>query len=156
MPFIRNSCFAVVGMLTICLTTPTAALAQSRLGVVTVFGDAAPLSKFLMLMMVVAAIAAMIVTAMKLSSGRRLAGGSSFVSALRPGGPLIGLLGAVFNLLMIFIGIANSGAPVPLTVLSPGFAEAALLFFVGLLVGVIAVTCQWVIEARIDRTVLSS
>lgn len=146
---------AVLGLLTLSLA-PTAALAQSRMGMATVFGEAAPLMKVLMLIMVVAAIAAIIVTVMKLSSGRRLSGGSSFVSALRLGGPLIGLLGAIFNMLMIFIGIANAGEPVPFEVLAPGFAEASLLFFIGLFVGVIAVTCQWIIEARIDRTVLSS
>lgn len=147
---------AVIGLLTLCLVAPTAALAQSRLGVATVFVESAPLMKFLMLVMGVAAIAAIVVTAMKLSSGRRLAGGSSFVSALRLGGPLIGLLGAIFNLLMIFIGIANAAEPVPFEVLAPGFAEASMLFFIGLFVGVVAVTCHWVIEAQIDRTVLSS
>lgn len=147
---------AAIALLTFTLVAPAPALAQSRLGFATVFGDAGPLSKFLMLMMVTAAIAAIVVTAMKLSSGRRLTGGSSFVSALRLGGPLIGLLGAVFNLLTIFIGIANAGEPVPFEVLSPGFAEASLLFVLGLFAGVIAVTCQWVVDARIDRTVLSS
>lgn len=147
---------AVFGLLTLALTVPTAALAQSRPGLATVFAEAAPLMKLLMLIMVVAAVAAIVVTVMKLSSGHRLSGGSSFVSALRLGGPLLGLAGAIFNLLMMFMGIANAGGPVPFEVLAPGFAEASMLFLIGLFVGVVAVICHWVIEARIDRTVLSS
>lgn len=146
----------VAGLLTMTLLAPRPVFAQSRFGVGTVFSDAALLCKLLMLTMVVAAIAAIIITVKKLSSGHRLQGGSSFISALRLGGPLIGLLGAVFNLMVIFIGIANAGEPALLAVLSPGFAEAAMLFFIGLFAGVIAVTCHWIIEARIDRTVLSS
>ncbi len=155
MPFIPARA-AVLGLLTLALTVPTAALAQSRLGLTTVFGEAAPAMKLLMLIMVVAAVAAIVVTVMKLSSGQRLSGGSSFVSALRLGGPLLGLAGAIFNLLMMFVGIANAGEPVPFEVLAPGFAEASMLFLIGLFVGVVAVTCHWIIEARIDRTVLSS
>lgn len=147
---------AAFGLLTLSLTMPTAALAQSRLGLATVFVEAAPIMKLLMLIMSVAAVAAIVVTIMKLSSGPRLAGGSSFVSAIRLGGPLLGLAGAIFNLLMMFMGIANAGEPVPFEVLAPGFAEASMLFLIGLFVGVVAVTCHWVIEARIDRTVLSS
>lgn len=153
---IKTSPAPLIGLVALALLQPGVALAQSRLDVATVVGDSAPLSKLLMLLMVAAATAAAVVTAGKLASGRRLAGGSSFVSALRSGGPLVGLLGAVFNLLGIFIGISNAGEPVPFEALSPGFAEAALLFLLGLFAGVVAVTCHWMIEARIDRTVLSS
>jgi biopolymer transport protein ExbB/TolQ len=55
---------------------------------------------------------------------------------------------------MMFIGVANAGMEVPMAVLAPGYAEAALLFLLGLLAGVVGVVCHWVIEARIDRTVL--
>lgn len=121
-----------------------------------VFGDASPSVKLVMLLLVVGALAAVIVTVLKLASGRRLSGGSAYVSALRLGGPLLGLMGAVFVVLMGFIGIANAGESVPMAVLAPGFAEAALLFLLGLLAGVVGVICHWVIEARIDRTVLGA
>lgn len=121
-----------------------------------VFGDAAPSVKLVMLLLVVGALAAVIVTVLKLASGVRLSGGSAYVSALRLGGPLLGLMGAMFVLLMGFIGMANYGEPVPMAVLAPGFAEAALLFLLGLLAGVVGVICHWIIEARIDRTVLGS
>lgn len=121
-----------------------------------VFGDAAPSVKLVMLVLVVCAVAAVIVMALKLASGRRLSGGSAYVSALRLGGPLLGLVGAVYVLLMGFIGMANARGPVPMAVLAPGFAEAALLCLLGLLAGVVGVICHWIIEARIDRTVLGS
>lgn len=135
---------------------PGLAMAAPRLTPSGVFADAAPTMKGLMILLIAAALAGIIVTALKLASGRRLAGGSAFVTALRLGGPLLGLLGAVFVLLMGFIGIANQGGPVPMPVLAPGFAEAALLFFLGLFAGVVGVICHWAIEARIDRTVLRS
>ncbi|KQW78887.1 MotA/TolQ/ExbB proton channel family protein [Brevundimonas sp. Root1279] len=135
---------------------PGLAMAGPRLTLSGVFGDAAPTMKSLMILLVAAALAAVIVTGLKLAAGRRLTGGSAFVSALRMGGPLLGLLGASFVLLMGFVGIANVGEPVPMPVLAPGFAEAALLFFLGLFAGVVGVICHWIIESRIDRTVLQS
>jgi hypothetical protein len=137
-------------------SVPGAAFAQSRLTLSGVFADADETMKILMIALVAAALAAVVVTALKLASGRRLTGGSAFVSALRLGGPLIGLMGAAFILLMGFIGMSNADGPVPITVLAPGFAEAALLFLLGLLAGVVGVICHWIIEARIDRTVLQS
>lgn len=137
------------------LAAPGVASAAARgITLGDVFGDAAPSVKLVMLLLVVGALAAVVVTALKLASGGRLAGGSAYVSALRLGGPLLGLVGAVYVLLMGFIGIANAGRPVPMAVLAPGFAEAALLFLLGLLAGVVGVICLWIIEARIDRTVL--
>ena len=133
---------------------PGLAVAAPRLTLATVFFDADETMKALMVLLVTAALIAIVLTALKLAGGKRLAGGSAFVSALRLGGPLLGLLGAVFVLLNGFVG--NAGAPVPMPVLAPGFAEAALLFLLGLLAGVVGVVCHWIIEARIDRAVLRS
>lgn len=135
---------------------PVAALARPRLTLSGVFFDADETMKLLMMALIAASLASILVTGLKLASGRRLSGGSAFVSALRLGGPLIGLVGAAFVLLMGFIGIANAGGPVPLPVLAPGFAEAALLFLLGLVAGVVGVVCHWIIESRIDRAVLQS
>jgi biopolymer transport protein ExbB len=88
-------------------------------------------------------------------SGPHLNGGSTFLSALRLGAPLLGLLGAAYNLMMISIGVSNTG-PQPLDVLAPGFAEAAFLLVLGLIVGVVAVVCHWIVEARVDRLVLKA
>ena len=135
---------------------PGIALAQTRITPAVVFADAAPPMKLIMALLLVAALAAIVVTVLKVLSGPRLTGGSSYLQALRLGGPLIGLLGAAYNGLMINIGIANSANPPPYAVLAPGVAEAAFIFVLGLIAGVVAVICNWIIEARIDRVVLRS
>jgi hypothetical protein len=116
--------------------------------------NADPTMKGLMLVLIVAAVAAVTVTARKVLSGPRLTGGSAFLQALRLGGPLIGLLGAAYNILMINIAIANIGQQPSYPVLAPGVAEAVFLFVLGLIAGVVAVICNWIVEARIDRAVL--
>jgi biopolymer transport protein ExbB/TolQ len=119
----------------------------------TVFADAAIPMKAVMAMLLVAVAAAVVLTVRKLRSGPLLTGGSAYVSALRLGAPLLGLLGAAYNGLMILIALANRG-PQPINVVAPGLAEAAFLLVLGLAVGVTAVICHWAIEARIDRMVL--
>lgn len=119
-----------------------------------VFGEAHVFMQLIMAGLIVATLAAVVLCVLKLASGPRLTGGSAFISGLRFGGPLLGLLGASFTGLYAFLGIANVGAPVPMHVIAPGLAEAALLTFLGLLAGAVAVICHWAVEARIDRTVL--
>lgn len=135
---------------------PGVAVAGPQLSLGTVFFDAVLLMKALMAILVVSAVAAVAVTLGKVARAPRLAGGSAFVSALRLGGPLLGLMGAAYTLLTMFIGIANVGVEVPMAVLAPGFAEAAMLFLLGLFAGTVGVICHWVIDARIDRTVLGA
>jgi len=148
--------FQIIGAAVAVASIPGLAVAAPQLTLASVFADADETMKAIMILLAAAALAAVLVTVFKVASGRRLAGGSAFVSALRLGGPLFGLLGAIFVLLMGFIGIANAGMSVPIAVLAPGFAEAALLFLLGLLAGVVGVICHWIIEARIDRAVLQS
>lgn len=124
------------------------------MGPIDIFWNAAPTMKGLMLALILAALAAIVLTVRKVLSGPQLSGGSAYLQALRLGGPLIGLLGAVFNVLMMNIGIANVGQEPPYHVLAPGVAEASFLFLLGLIVGVVAVICNWIVEARIDRAVL--
>lgn len=111
--------------------------------------------QIIMAALIIAALSAIVVTVIKLRSGPRLTGGSAYLQALRLGGPLIGLLGAAYNALMINIAIANVG-DVSYPVLAPGVAEAVFLFVLGLIAGVVAVICNWIVEARIDRAVLRS
>jgi MotA/TolQ/ExbB proton channel family len=133
----------------------TPAMAQQQgLTLGTVFGDAAPSMKLLMLLLIVAMIASIVIAVRKIMAGPALVGGSAFLSALRLGGPLIGLLGAAFNGVHMFIGISNSPDPVPFNVMAPGFAEAMTIAMLGLLAGVVAVICHWAVESRIDRAVL--
>ncbi len=123
---------------------------------VDILFNAAPTMKILMLALIVATLAAIVVTALKVMSGPRLTGGSAFLQALRLGGPLIGLLGAAWNVLLITIAIANIGEQPSYPVLAPGVAESVFLFVLGLTTGIVAVICNWVVEARIDRAVLRS
>lgn len=148
--------FQTVGASLALASIPGLAFAAQRLTLSNVFADADETMKVLMILLLVAALAAAVLTGLKLAKGSRLAGGSAFVSALRLGGPLVGLLGAAFVLLNGFMGIANAGQSVPMAVLAPGFAEATLLVFLGLFAGVVGVICHGLIEARIDRTVLQS
>lgn len=135
------------------VATPT--LAQSQgLTLATVFFDAALTMKLLIVSLVAGMIAAVVIAVRKLMAGPALVGGSAFLSALRLGGPLVGLLGAAFNGVMILIGLANIREPVPFGVIAPGLAEGATIAMLGLLTGVVAVVCNWAVEARIDRVVL--
>lgn len=135
---------------------PGLACAGPRITPAVVFSDAAPAMQGIMLLIILATLAAVVVTVRKVLSGARLTGGSAYLQALRLGGPLIGLLGAAYNGLMINIGIANSANPPSYAVLAPGVAEAAFIFVLGLIAGVVAVICNWIVEARIDRAVLRS
>jgi len=135
---------------------PGLAQAGPKLTPAVVFQDAALPMQAIMLALLVAALAAIVVTARKVLSGPRLTGGSAYLQALRLGGPLIGLLGAAYNVLMVNLAIANIGEQPPYHVMAPGVAEAAFLFVLGLIAGVVAVICNWIVEARIDRAVLRS
>lgn len=135
---------------------PGFAQAGSKITPTVVFLDAAPPMQIIMLALLVAALGAIVVTVRKVLSGPSLTGGSAYLQALRLGGPLIGLLGAAYNVLMVNIAIANIGEQPPYHVMAPGVAEAAFLFVLGLIAGVVAVICNWIVEARIDRAVLRS
>jgi biopolymer transport protein ExbB/TolQ len=126
--------------------TPDAPVRVGSLTPAQVFVDAAPFVKAIMLGLVVAGIAALVITALRLSRGR--GGSSAYVSGTAQAAPLLGLLGAVYGLLNGALGISNV-RPVPsLTVVAPGLAEALLTFGLGLLVGVVAVVCRWTLEGR--------
>lgn len=135
---------------------PGLALAQGKITPAVVFQDAALPMQAIMLALLFATLAAVVLTVRKVLSGPRLTGGSAYLQALRLGGPLIGLLGAAYNVLMVNIAIANIGEQPPYHVMAPGVAEAAFLFVLGLIAGVVAVICNWIVEARIDRAVLRS
>lgn len=120
---------------------------------VSIVLDAAVPVQIIVLVLVAAAIAAVALTVKKVALGGHLTGGSAYLSALRLGAPLLGLLGAAFNGLMMFIALAKFGDQ-PINVLAPGLAEAMFLVVMGLIVGVISVICHWIVEARVDRAVL--
>jgi biopolymer transport protein ExbB/TolQ len=122
---------------------------------IDLIGHAAPLQKLIVIILVIAIVAALAVLVMKLKDGKRLAGGSAFLSGLRLGGPIMGALGACSTLLNMSIGYANISGDPGLKILAPGFAECFFLIGLGLVAGTIAVFAHWAVESRIDRQVLS-
>lgn len=125
-----------------------------RLTVLDLFADAALIPKAIMIALIGLSVAAIVIAVRKVASGPRLAGGSAFVSSLRLGAPLLGLLGGAYGFMNAFTAIASVDFPVTMKIAAPGIAECVFVMFLGLLAGVIAVVCHWAIEARIDRTVL--
>ena len=127
-----------------------------RLTPMHVFAHAATGQKLIALVLLASIVAAIVVAALKLKGGRRLSGGSAFLSGLRLGGPILGGLGACASLLSMSIGYVNVPGDVPLKLLAPGFAETFFMVELGFLAGVVAVLAHWAVEARIDRSVLSA
>ena len=113
-----------------------------------------PLQKLIMFLIVAATVAAIAISIRKLAQGNKLVGGSAFVSGLRLGGPLLGLLGASYATMNIFVALSGFNEMVNPVILMPAIAEAFAVLIVGLISGVIAVIANWAIEARIDKEVL--
>ena len=128
----------------------------SPLDLMVVLRNAAPLVQLFLLLLAIASFAAIFVCVAKLATGPRVAGGSAYLSALRLGGPIFGLIGAAISLFHMFVGLANVAGPVPIQVLSRGWAEATVLLLAGLITGGLAVIANWVVEARLDRVILSA
>lgn len=143
--------FATIAIMLVWSSTAVAA----PLTPLTVFADAGPLAKLILLGLLAATLGAVIIAALKLTPTARLSGGSAYLSGLRVGGPLAGLLGAAWSGFHMALGIANVPGPVPANVLAHGAAEVMLLLVLGLLSGAVAVVGHWALEARIDRAVLS-
>ena len=121
-----------------------------------VFELAGPIGKLVVIVLLVSIVAALAVLAVKMAGGRRLSGGSAFLSGLRFGAPIIGILGACNSLLSMTLGVANAPVTVTLKMMAPGFAEAFLQVGLGFLAGAVAVFAHWAVESRIDRQVLSA
>lgn len=120
-----------------------------------IFGFATIPLKLMMVALVIATIAALVITARKVGAGQ-INGGSTYLASLRLGGPLVGLLGGTLNALWSFLGILSVGKVNAFEAFVPGMAEAMLVLSLGLFSGVVAVICHWAVEARIDRMVLKA
>jgi hypothetical protein len=112
--------------------------------------------QLILLALAASMVAAVGVCVVKLMSRAGLSGGSAYLSGLRFGGPLAGLLGASVTGFIMFVGVANLPQPVTAAQLAPGIAEAMLMIMLGLCAGVVAVVCKWIVDARIDRAVLEN
>lgn len=147
----RVLCSSVIGAAAI--AAPSTLRAADTL---SVFASADLLVQGLVLALGAASLAGIAVAVAKLAPGRKLTGGSAFLSALRWAGPLAGLFGAGYGALTLFMGLADAGVTPPLAVLAPALAESALVFLVGVVAGVVGAVGAGLVEARIDRTVLGA
>ncbi len=132
----------------------TAIAAQDRLTPVGIFLHATPMLELIMAGLLLASLAAAAVCVRKLATGPRLTGGSAYLSNLRIGGPVVGLLGAAWAGLGMALGLANVTGQVPLKVLAHGYSEVMLVVLLGFLAGAVGVIANWAVESRIDRAVL--
>lgn len=146
--------FRVIALAGAVAAAPAVALAEP-LNLVVIVAHTAPMQKVLLLALAAATLTAVAIAVGKVAAGRRLAGGSAFVSGLRLGGPVIGALGAAYALMASAIGIANTPGEPTLKLLAPGLAEAGFMVWLGFLAGAIGVIANWAIESRIDRQVLA-
>lgn len=130
--------------------------AAERLTLPRVFADAAIEVKLLMAVLVISAVAALVIWAMSLgkvgqSDTKGLAGALGRLRIVRSGGFPLGALAASYTLLNGFIGMANVRPAPTMTVMAPGWAEAALAVMLGLLATAVAVLCERHLEGRIRR-----
>jgi MotA/TolQ/ExbB proton channel family len=131
-------------------------LAAEPLTPFTVFQYAPPVQQFIIVVLIAAIVAAVIVLALKLSPGRRLSGGSAYLSGLRFGAPIVGLLGACHAGLYMTLAVASIPIEPTLKMFAPGVAESFEMVGLGFLAGAIAVVAHWAVESRIDRQVLGA
>jgi hypothetical protein len=141
--------FAAVGDLPL-----TVVPADQRLTLLRVLADAKPVVQVVLAGLVLALAAALLLWLLQLVRiGRRRSDGAAgvmaFLSALGAAGPLIGLFGAAYGLLDMFIGVANVRPTPSLSILAPGLAEAALCVCLGLLAAAVAVIAQRHLKARL-------
>ncbi|MGA0599513.1 hypothetical protein ACO2Q3_02265 [Caulobacter sp. KR2-114] len=141
--------------LAILLIALPAAASAEPLTPVGVFLHAAIPVKLIILGLIAATIAALVIVTGKLTSGPKLSGGSAFLSGLRLGGPLAGLVGAAYGALNMCLNLANIDTTPPINILARGGSEVMFLVLLGLVAGSVGVIAHWAIEARIDRTVLA-
>ena len=127
-----------------------------RLTVGRVFADAAPevqLVFALLLISVLAAVAVWAISLPKVGKGdaKGLAGALGRLRILRSVASPLGLLGASYTLFSGFLGMANVRPAPSISVMAPGWAEAALAVMLGLLAMTVAVACERHLEGRIRR-----
>ena len=127
-----------------------------RLTMGGVFADAAPEVQLVFALLLISTVAALAIWAMSLrkvgqADAKGLAGALGRLRIVRSGATPLGLLAASYILFSGFLGMANVRPAPTLTVLAPGWAEAALAVMLGLLATVIAVICERHLEGRIRQ-----
>ncbi len=137
-------------------TAQTVVPVTERLTVGDVFADASPEVQIVFALLLVATMAAVAVWAASLpkvgqADAKGLAGALGRLRIVRSGATPLGLLAASYTLFSGFLGIANVRPAPTITILAPGWAEAALAVMLGLLATTVAVVCERHLEGRIRR-----
>ena len=127
-----------------------------RLTVGRVFADAAPEVQLVFALLLISTVAALAVWAMSVpkvgqADAKGLAGALGRLRIVRSGATPLGLLAASYILFSGFLGMANVRPAPTVSVLAPGWAEAALAVMLGLLATFVAVICERHLEGRIRR-----
>lgn len=127
-----------------------------RLTVGRVFGDASLEVQLVFAILLVSAVAALAIWAMSLPKVRSgdaagLAGALGRLRIVRSAATPLGFLAASYTLFSGFLGIANVRPTPTISVMAPGWAEAALAVMLGLLATTVAVACERHLEGRIRR-----
>lgn len=153
---IGTGAWALAGAATAQDASYTVVPPSERLTVVQVFADASPEMQVLFAILVLSVIAALVTWGMglpKVAKGdaKGLAGAVGRLKIVRSAATPLGLLGASYVLFAGFMGIANVRPAPSITVMAPGWAEAALAVMLGLLATTVAVACERHLEARIRR-----
>ncbi|WP_309605768.1 MotA/TolQ/ExbB proton channel family protein [Phenylobacterium sp.] len=125
-----------------------------RLTGLAIFANAHPIVQVVFAGLVISTVAAVAIWIVQLARLRQrrsdgLAGAVAFLSALSAAGPMIGFFGAAYDLLDMFIGIANVRPAPSLSILAPGLAEAALSACLGLLAAAVAAIAHRHLKARL-------
>jgi len=120
----------------------------------TVFQYAPPVQQFIIVVLILSIVAAAAILVLKLLPGRRLSGGSAFLSGLRLGAPIVGQLGACHAGLYMTLAVASMPVQPTLKMFAPGIAESFEMVGLGFLAGAMAVVAHWAVESRIDRQIL--
>ena len=129
---------------------------SERLTIGGVFADAAPEVQLAFVILLISTLAALAVWALSLpkvgqADAKGLAGALGRLRIVRSGALPFGCLAASYIAFSVFLGISNVRPAPSITVMAPGFAEAALAVMLGLLATTVAVVCERHLEGRIRR-----
>lgn len=127
-----------------------------RLTIVQVFGNASvevQLAFAILLLSTLASLAVWVTSLPKVTQAdaKGLAGALGRLRIVRSGAMPLGFLAASYILFSGFLGISNVRPAPTITVMAPGWAEAALAVMLGLLATMVAVVCERHLEGRIRR-----
>jgi hypothetical protein len=127
-----------------------------RLTFAGVFADADIVVQTMMTLMIGGAIAALVIWGLSLAKvgkgdAKAVAGALGWLKIIRCAGGPLGVLTAGYTLLGGFIALSNVRPAPTISIMAPGWAEAALALVLGMLATTVGVICERSLEARVRR-----